>query len=153
MPKEWQHMRDPVVPLQEALYGHPRSSACWENHCETILKAKGFEPIPQWRSCFRHAKLGLFLTIYVDDFKLARPKEAVAKGWDLIKEGIELDEPQDINKYLGCTHVVGNKELDGKQVRTMAYDMCGFMEECVSVYLECVGATTAEQKLKTCGTQ
>jgi hypothetical protein len=69
-PKAWAAMRDPVVPLKLALYGHPDAGGYWERHCETQLRSVGFVPIPDWRSCFWHAGLRLFLVVYVDDFKM-----------------------------------------------------------------------------------
>jgi len=33
-PKAWEGMRDPVCPLELALYGHPESGGYWEQHCE-----------------------------------------------------------------------------------------------------------------------
>ena len=38
-PAAWvkQGLRDPVVPLRLALYGHPDSGGYWEKHCETHL--------------------------------------------------------------------------------------------------------------------
>eukprot|EP00959_Pyramimonas_sp_CCMP1952_P456748 9473678-Pyramimonas_sp.AAC.1 len=55
-PESWSHMRNPVCPLILSLYGHPDSGGYWEQHCEGHVTAK--EP-------------KLFLTSYVDDFKLA----------------------------------------------------------------------------------
>ena len=32
------------------------------------------------------------LVVYVDDFKLAGPKENLAKGWALIRQGLDVDD-------------------------------------------------------------
>ena len=64
----------------------------------------GFVPIPDWRSCFWHAKLSLFLTVYVDDFKLSGPVASVAKGWHFIRQHVKTENPQPTGKYLGCDH-------------------------------------------------
>eukprot|EP00972_Heterocapsa_arctica_P079901 11773394-Heterocapsa_arctica.AAC.1 len=66
-------MRRPVVQLK-ALYGHPDSGTFWENHCDAHVRNVGFLHISEeWPSCYFHAKLKLYLVIYVDDFKLAGP--------------------------------------------------------------------------------
>ena len=76
-PKSWKGMNDPVVPLKLALYGHPDSGGIWEKHCETQLKKVGFEAALTdiWKSVFYHPVKKLLLVVYVDDFKLAGPKD------------------------------------------------------------------------------
>ena len=61
----------------------------------------------------------MFLIIYVDDFKLAGPKHKLKIGWDLLKgasegvpNGIQMDPPEPVGRYLGCKHVVYEKEID-----------------------------------------
>ena len=41
----WKGMRDPVVPLEKALYGHPDAGGHWEKHCEQRVGRCGFEPM------------------------------------------------------------------------------------------------------------
>ena len=38
-PQEWvdQGLRDPVIKLTKALYGHPDSGGLWERHCENTF--------------------------------------------------------------------------------------------------------------------
>ena len=50
----------------------------------------GFEPIANWPSCFWHPEHRLFLVIYVDDFKLAGPRDKLELGWDLIKAALKM---------------------------------------------------------------
>ena len=38
-PKAWEGMRDPVCPLELALYGHPESGGYWEQHAEEVCGA------------------------------------------------------------------------------------------------------------------
>ena len=35
-------IRDPVVPMQKAVYGHPDAGGYWEKHCEAHLRKCGF---------------------------------------------------------------------------------------------------------------
>ena len=106
-PKEWSGMKDPVCPPILSLYGHPDAGGYWERHCEKHLLSVGFEPIPDWRSCFWHPKLELMLVVYVDDFKLAGPKGNLGPGWDLIRKGVRTEDPTPAGKYLGCDHQIG----------------------------------------------
>ena len=47
-PASWSKMRDPVVPLRLALYGHPDAGTCWEKHCDAKWGEKGFSPVHGW---------------------------------------------------------------------------------------------------------
>ena len=149
-PAQWNGMHDPVCPLVLALYGHPDSGGYWERHCETHLKTVGFEPIPDWRSCFWHKGLGLMLVVYVDDFKLAGPTASMQKGWQLIRQKIKTEEPTPVGKYLGCDHKVSTRRVcaegnlllsptrgdKGVEVRCIECDMSDFLAQCVDKYLE-----------------
>ena len=105
-PKAWKGMKDPVVPLKLALYGHPDSGGIWEKHCETQLKKVGFEAVLTdiWKSVFYHPVKKLLLVVYVDDFKLAGPKDNIKEGWKTISSVIDMDPPEDIGRYFGCMH-------------------------------------------------
>ena len=61
----------------------------------------------------------LFLIIYVDDVKLAGPKDKLAEGWKLIQspsakcpKGIELDPPTAVGRYLGCEHRLSTQQVE-----------------------------------------
>ena len=70
-PKSWSSMEDPVVPLERNLYGHPLAGLLWERQFEKILLKHGWEKIPNWECLFVHRETGLFLSVYVDNIKLA----------------------------------------------------------------------------------
>ncbi len=100
-----------MVRLVRALYGHPDSGTFWEKHCHNRFLSVGFQPIQSWPSCYTQAKLGLTLSVYVDDFKMAGPQKHLKEGCRLIRDVAKLDlEPpsdslkQQDNLYLGCTH-------------------------------------------------
>jgi hypothetical protein len=140
-PEEWSKYRDPVCLLKKSLYGHPDSGGYWEQHCESRLLEAGFVPINSWRSCFWHTRLKLYLTVYVDDFKLSGPKESLDEGWSLIRgqhpktfgRGIKTDNPKPSNRYLGCYH-----NVDGHSIE---YEMKDFMRECCNKYCGLAGAS------------
>ena len=78
-----------VVPLDKALYGHPESGVHWEEKCNRAIKLLGFQQVGtcgEWRSCFYHPEQKLFLMVYVDDFKMAGPKDAVEAMWKRLND-------------------------------------------------------------------
>jgi hypothetical protein len=113
----------PVCKLLRALYGHPDSGTMWDKHCHKRLLNNGFVPITSWPSCYFNSSLSLMLTVYVDDFKLAGPKENLTRGWELVTGGLDVDEPEEINLYLGCKHERGTKIINGRTVVSMTYNM------------------------------
>ena len=42
-PKSWSSLKDPVVPLERNLYGHPLAGLLWERQFEKILLKYGWE--------------------------------------------------------------------------------------------------------------
>ena len=89
-PQKWidDGMEDPVCPMILALYGHPDAGGWWEQHCHKALLLGGWTPIKNgsWKSVYWHEKLKLLLVVYVDDFKMAGPKENLKQGWKTITE-------------------------------------------------------------------
>eukprot|EP00959_Pyramimonas_sp_CCMP1952_P050142 1047796-Pyramimonas_sp.AAC.1 len=64
-----------VCPLIRSLYGHPDyGGGCWEQHCEGHVISKGLIKCRPWRSCYFHATLRLFPTIYVDGVRISGPR-------------------------------------------------------------------------------
>ena len=132
---------DPVCPLRLALYGHPDAGTDWEMHSQEHVTSVGFDAIPNWPSCFWHPELRLLLVIYVDDFKLAGPSENLAAGWNLIRQGLDMDPPDKLGLFLGCKHEESSRVLPdtGVTVRVMEYNMEDFLKSCVSRYQELTG--------------
>ena len=126
----------------EIAHSSVATCALWAFACRRLLgealrdarEEVGFEHVTDWRSCFWHPKLELFLVVYVDDFKLAGPKERLNEGWKLIRSGIETDEPHPMGMFLGCSHEVAMKASPwtGKQVQTMTYNMQPYLESAVA---------------------
>ena len=98
-------MEDPVVPLERNLYGHPLAGLLWERQFEKILLKHGWEKIPNCECLFVHREKGLFLSVYVDDIKLAGKKQNLDPMWKLLNKEIDLGEPTSFldHVYLGCT--------------------------------------------------
>ena len=70
-PKSWSSMEDPVVPRKRNLYGHPLAGLLCERQFEEILLKYGWEKVSNLECLFVHRDKGLFLSVYVDDIKLA----------------------------------------------------------------------------------
>ena len=73
-PRSWSSMEDPVVPLERNMYGHPLTGLLWERQFEKIPLKYGWEKVSSWECLFVHREKGLFLSVYVDDRKLAGKK-------------------------------------------------------------------------------
>ena len=117
-PKSWSSREDPVVPLERNLYGHPSGRTIMERQFEKILLKHGWEKIPNWECLFVHREKGLFLSVYVDDIKLAGKKENINPIWNVHNKEVDLGEPTSFLDpvYVGCTqrycatrkHIVDN---------------------------------------------
>ena len=89
---------------------------------------------------FWNADLKLLLTVHVDDFKMAGPKDSLAKGWAKIAEaGLELEDAKPLERFLGCHHRRVDTSVKGVPVNAMIYDVRDFMGACVDSYLKLAG--------------
>ena len=104
-PKSWSSMEDPVVPLERNLYGHPLAGLLCERQFEKILLKHGWEKIPNWECLFVHREKGLFLSVYVDDMKLAGKKQNLDPMWKLLNKEVDLGASISFLNHvnLGCT--------------------------------------------------
>ena len=130
--------RQPVCKLLKALYGHPDSGGIWEQHCDSHLRKVGFVEIPSWRSVYFHDKLSVLLVVYVDDFKMAGPKNGIEEAWRLIREKIKVEDPTPYGLFLGCKHEIGEVTLgkNGPKVRTMTYNVESYLTKSLEAYME-----------------
>ena len=85
-PKSWSSMEDPVVKIERNLYGHPLAGLLWERQFEKNLLKHGLEKIPNWECLFVHREKGLFLSVYVDDIKLAGKKQNLDPMWKVLRQ-------------------------------------------------------------------
>ena len=74
--------------------------AIWENPIETWLGENS-----NWECSFVHREKGLFLSVYVDDIKLAGKKENLDPMWKLVNKEVDLGEPTSSvdHVFLACT--------------------------------------------------
>ena len=75
--------------------------------------------------------LKVFLVLYVDDFKLAGPRESMQEVWKLIRKDIVTGDPQPLAHFLGCTHepVRFTPEGSSKEVTGQLKNMEGFFRK------------------------
>ena len=64
-------MEDPVVPLEQNLYGHPLAGLLWERQIEKVLLKYGWEKVSNWECLFVNREKRPLLSVFVDDIKLA----------------------------------------------------------------------------------
>ena len=83
-PKSWSSIEEPVVPLERNLYGHPLAGLLLERQFEKILLQHGWENVSNWECLLVHRGKGLFLSVYVDDIKLAGKKQDIDPMWKVL---------------------------------------------------------------------
>ena len=104
-PKSWSRFDDPVVLLERNLYGHPLAGLLWEKQFEKLQLKYGWEKVSNWKCLFVHREKGLFLSVYVDDIKLAGKKQNLVPMCKVLNKEVDLGEPTSFldHVYLECT--------------------------------------------------
>ena len=170
-PKSWSSIEDPVVHLERNLYGHLLAGLLWERQFEKILLKHGWEKIPIWDCLFLHREKGLFLSVYVDDIKLAGKKQNLDPMWKVLNQEVDLGEPTSFldHVYLGYTQrqcqvskdIVDNYRTTfesrisaggvekspfphNPRISSWSYDMVGHAKKCVERYCELANKTTQQ---------
>ena len=122
-------------------------------------------------SFFVHREKGLFLSVYVDDIKLAGKKQNLDPMWKLLNTEVDLGEPRSFfdHVYLGCTQrqceiskdivdnyramfelrisAGGTEKLQFPQnlrISSRSYVMEGHTTKCVERYCELANKTTQQ---------
>ena len=64
-----------------------------------------WEKVPNWECLFANREKGLFLSVYVDDIKLAGKKENINPMWKVLNKEVDLGEPTSFldHENLACT--------------------------------------------------
>ena len=58
----------------------------WERQFEKTLLKYGWEKVSNWECLFVHREKGLFLSVYVDDIKLAGKKQNMNPMWNVTQQ-------------------------------------------------------------------
>ena len=145
-PESWKKYHDPVCRLRLALYSHVLSGLFWERKCQQALLRQQWEPIPGWQCCYVHKRLGLVLSVYVDDFKMAGLSKNMKEGWETIRKEFELDPPEPFGHFLGCgqsSFTLTNTEVDDRleQVRPLLRSRDPFTSKIADDELDAGGKT------------
>ncbi len=82
-PEAWKedkaHWDDPVVRVRRNIYGHKLAALLWQKYAEWIITTKcGFEKLVDWECLYVKRTQHFFLSVYVDDLKMAGCKENIA---------------------------------------------------------------------------
>ena len=103
-PKHWDNIEKPVCKLRLNLYGHPMAGLIWEKWCDKAITDSGFNKIAGWECLYVNPVKQLFLSVYVDDFKMSGNAENLKPMWKTLGEKIDLEPsvPLNGNVYLGC---------------------------------------------------
>ena len=118
-----------------------------------------------------HREQGLFLSVYVDDIKLAGKKHNIDPMWKVLNKEVDLGEPTSFQDhvYLGCTQrqceiskeIVDNYRTmfeyristgatekipcsENLSTSSWSYDMEGHAKKCVERYCELANRTTQQ---------
>ena len=72
---------------------------------EEVLLELGLEKKTNWECLFVHRKQGLFLSVNVDDIKMAGKNKNMAPMWKKLMKNANIDEPTSFLDHvcLGCT--------------------------------------------------
>ena len=64
-----------------------------------------WEKVVGWECLCVHREKGLFLSVYVDDFKMVGKSENMEPMWRLLGQHLDLEPETELsdNVYLGCT--------------------------------------------------
>ena len=70
-----------------------------------ILLQHGWEKVSNRECLFVHRQKGFFLSVYVDDIKLAGKKQNIDPMWKVLNKEVDLGEPTSFldHENLGCT--------------------------------------------------
>ena len=85
--KSWANMEVPVVLLERNLYGHPLAGLLWERQFNWNVNGRSTE---LGESICSSKKQGLFLSVYVDDIKMAGKKQNMAPMWKNLMKNVDL---------------------------------------------------------------
>ena len=72
------------------LFGHPLAGPLWGRQFEKVLLEHGWEKVPNWESLFVNREKGLFLSVYVDEMKIAGKKQNLDQMWEKLMKDVDL---------------------------------------------------------------
>ena len=94
-PKSRSNIEDQAVPLERNLYGHPLAGPLWKGQFEKVRLR--MEKGPNWECLCVHREKGFFLSVYVDDIRMAGGKQNMSLMWKKLMKLVDL------GSILSCT--------------------------------------------------
>ena len=155
----------------ENLCGHLLAGLFCERQFEKILLKYGWEKVSNCECLFVHREKGLFLSVYVDDIKLAGTKQNIDPMWKVLNKEVDLGGPTSFldHVYLGCTQrqceiskdivdnyrtmfgsrisAEGTEKIPSSEIvhiSSWSYDMEGHAKKYVARYCELANKTTEQ---------
>ena len=89
-PNSWSSMEDPVVLLERNLYVHPVAGLLWERQFEKVLFEHCWEKFRIGNACSLTEFKALFLSVCVDDIKLAGKKQNINPTWTILMKDVDF---------------------------------------------------------------
>ena len=161
--KSWSNIEEPVVPLDQNLYGHLLAGLVWEKDHKA----------PNWECLFVHRQHGLFMSVFVDDTEMAGKNQNLDPTWKKMIKRAHLGEPTSFfdHVYFGCSQreckpnegmVDEYKKMfesriseeatetwpwigeNGANVTSWSCDMEGHAKKCAARYCEWANKTTKQ---------
>ena len=128
-----EHIVQPCAPLYKALYGHPESSAYWQQHLHKILLKLGGEEFPNLPVVYFFISLGLVLCdlcVYMDNLTLSGRRSLHDEFWRSLSQKVELEPFAPLTRVLGrCPRFVL-----WQQKKNLALESADFAKQCVQLY-------------------
>ena len=117
-PEGCDKVEDPVVLLERHLYCHPPASLLWERNFEKVIFEKGWAEVPTLKCLHVPKKVGIFLSVYVDDQKKVGQKQNMDSLWKTRQKEVDFEDPTPLIDflYLGCTQ--GDAKVDPQAVQS-----------------------------------
>ena len=145
LPKAWWpqgwagRFKDPVCRLLRALYGHPLSGDIWGEKLEKELVRLGFKAVESWPSVFvlhtPDEAINIAFVVYVDDLVMVGCQHLVNVIREL-RKSITMDDPAELQKYLGCVHQIAYKACGGERIMRVTFDMTLYLQAALDQYAE-----------------
>ena len=143
----------------------------WERSFQKILLKYGWEKVSNCECLFVHREKGLFLSVCVDDIKLAGKKQNIVPMRKVLNKEFDMGEPTSFldHENLGCTRrqceiskdIVDNYRTTSESrisaggteklpcsenmcISSWSYDIVGHFKKCVTRYCELTKKTTQQ---------
>ena len=144
---------------------------CGKGNLRKFYWKHGWEKFSNWECLFVHREKGLFLSVYVDDIKLAKKKQNINPMWKVRNKELDLGEPTSSldHENLVCTQrkceiskdIVDNYRTmfesrisagateklpcsENLSISSWSCDMEGHAKKCVERYCELANKTTQQ---------